>query len=166
MADENKTEEQAQPQQQAPAIQVHAQYIKDLSFENPNSPESLLAGWGAPETNVQINIRHQPVKDNTHEVVLMFRIEADNKENNKKVFIAELAYGATVSINNVPEENLHPVLMVEVPKLLFPFAREIIADSAIKGGYPPLYLQPVSFEAIYMQEVERLKAEQAKEASN
>jgi len=163
MAQEDKTETTKSPEQQdaGAAVQVHAQYIKDFSFENPNSPESLLAGWGAPDTNVQINIRHQNLQDNTHEVVLLFRIEAKNKEADKVTFIVELAYAATVSLNGVPEENQHPVLMVEVPKLLFPFAREIIADAAIKGGYPPLYLQPVSFEAIYMGEMQRLQAENA-----
>jgi preprotein translocase subunit SecB len=153
--------EGATPEQHA-GVQVHAQYVKDLSFENPNSPESLLAGWGAPETNVQINIRHQAIKDDTHEIVLLFRIEAKNKENDKMSFIVELAYGATVSLAGIPEANIHPVLMVEVPKLLFPFAREIIADASIRGGYPPLYLQPVNFEAIYVAEAQR----QQKESGN
>ncbi|MBV1928635.1 MAG: protein-export chaperone SecB [Gammaproteobacteria bacterium] len=143
----------------APGIQIHAQYVKDFSFENPNSPESLLSNWGAPETNVQINIRHRPIKENIHEVLLVFRVQADNKEQKKTSFIIELAYGCTVSLNGVPEENQQAVLMIEVPKLLFPFAREIMAKASIQGGYPPLYLQPINFEAIYVAEAKRQKEE-------
>lgn len=143
----------------APGIQIHAQYVKDLSFENPNSPESLLSNWGAPETNVQINIRHRPIDGNVHEVLLVFRVQADNKEKKKTAFIIELAYGCTVTLNGVPEENQQAVLMIEVPKLLFPFAREIMAKASIQGGYPPLYLQPINFEAIYVAEAKRQKEE-------
>lgn len=142
--------------QNMPSVQLITQYIKDLSIENPNSPASIIGGWGAPETNVQINIRTQNLKDDTYEVSLMFRIEAKApKQDNKVAFIIELAYAAITQIKNVPEENLQPLLMVEVPKLLFPFAREVIADCVVKAGFPPLYLQPISFEAIYAQELKR-----------
>lgn len=143
-------------------IQVHAQYVKDLSFENPNSPESLLTGWGAPETQVQVNIQYRPLEqqENTFEVILLFRIEAENKEHKKTAFIVELAYGSTVTIGEVPKENVEPILMIELPKLLFPFAREVIAKSSIQGGYPPLYIQPINFEAVYIQRLQQQKAEQ------
>ena len=154
-------------QQNPPSVQVVAQYIKDLSIENPHSPASVIGGWGAPDTGVQINIRTQPLQDNMYEVALMFRIEAKApKQENKVAFIVELAYAATVEVKNVPEENVEPILMVEVPKILFPFAREIVAECVIKAGFPPLYLQPISFEAIYMQEVQRRQQEQEKKADN
>jgi preprotein translocase subunit SecB len=157
------------PQQNGDAniapIQVFAQYIKDLSFENPNSPESLLSNWGAPETQVQVNIQYRPLKDaqgtdNAFEVALMFRIEAQNKEHKKTAFIVELAYAASLAIaSHVPKENIEPILMVEIPKLMFPFAREIIAKASIQGGYPPLYIQPINFEAVYIQRLQQQKAE-------
>jgi len=166
MADETKTEEQPAEHNAGPGIQVHAQYTKDLSFENPNSPESLVSGWGAPETNVNINIQTNAIagKEDTFEVVLLFRIESKNKEHDKVAFIVELAYGCVVTIGNVPKENMSPVLLIEIPKLMFPFAREIIAKSSIQGGYPPLYLQPINFEALYMQEAKRQQDAKGEEA--
>ena len=149
----------AAPQTQGPSIQIMSQYIKDLSVENPNSPASLITGWGQPETNVQINIRTQQIKDDVYESALMFRIEARcPQQDNKVAFIVELSYAAAVELKNVPEENIQAVLMIEVPKLLFPFAREIIGNSTVKAGFPPLFLQPISFEAIYAQDQQRRQA--------
>jgi len=146
-----------------PSIQVVAQYMKDFSFENPHAPESLISGWPAPETNVQISLSQQPLKDNAYESSLNFRIEAKNKKDDKMAFIIDLHYGAMVVLHNIPKENVQPVLMVEVPKLLFPFVREIVAGITSQGGYPPLYLTPISFEAIYMNEIKRLQAEKSKQ---
>ncbi len=140
----------------APGIQVIAQYIKDLSFENPNAPESLVAGWPQPETNVQIFLRHAQIREDAYECTVNFRIEAKKPGEDSKVsFLVDLSYGALVLLKNVPKENHAPVVMVEVPKLLFPFAREIIANATAQGGFPPLYLTPISFEQIYMNEVKR-----------
>lgn len=155
---DNKTEDKSDAaQKQQPAVQVVAQYVKDFSFENPNSPETLLAGLGAPETSVQIGLKHNPLREGAYETSLNFKIEAKFKEKNKVAFIIELAYAATVAISGYPKEQHHPILMVEIPKLLFPFAREIIAKATMQGGYPPLYLQPVNFDAIYLEEARRAK---------
>jgi preprotein translocase subunit SecB len=151
------------PQSQEPSIQVIAQYVKDLSFENPHAPESLVSGWPAPETSVQISLGQKHLRDSAYECSLHFRVEAKNKQDGKMAFIIDLHYGAMVALHNVPQENVQPVLMVEVPKLLFPFVRERIAAMTSQGGYPPLYLTPISFEAIYMQEMKRLQAEKAKQ---
>jgi preprotein translocase subunit SecB len=151
-----KTE--AQPQAQGapqPSIQVVAQYIKDLSFENPHAPESLVAGWPQPDTNVQIFLRHAQLRDDAYECTVNFRVEAKKPGEEKIAFIVDLAYGALVMLKNVPKENHAPAVMIEVPKLLFPFAREIIANATASGGFPPLYLTPISFEQIYMNEVRR-----------
>ena len=151
-------------QTQMAPVQVHAQYVKDLSFENPNSPDSILGGWGAPETHVQVNIQYRPLNEENKmfEVVLLFRIEAKNKEQDKTAFIVELAYGCAVSLGELPKDNIEPVLMIELPKLLFPFAREIIANAAIHGGYPPLYIQPINFESVYVQRLQQQRAEAEK----
>jgi len=145
-------------------VQVIAQYIKDFSFENPNAPESLVSGWPQPETNVQIFLKHQVLKDDVYECSVNFRVEAKAKEKDKICFIIDLSYGALVVLKNIPKENHQPVIMVEVPKLLFPFAREIVANTTSAGGYPPLFLTPISFETIYINEVKRLKEQQGQAA--
>lgn len=154
----------APAQQSMPGIQVIAQYIKDLSFENPNAPESLVSGWPQPETNVQIYLKHQNIKDDTYECSVHFRVEAKQKTGGKLCFIADLHYGALVVLKGIQKEHHQAVLMVEVPKLLFPFAREIVASTTAQGGYPPLYLTPISFETIYVNEMKRLQAEKEKSA--
>jgi preprotein translocase subunit SecB len=167
-AEKPKKEETATPVPPAadnqPGIQIIAQYIKDFSFENPNAPESLVSGWPQPETNVQIFLRHQPLRDDMYECSVNFRIEAKKKGEDKVCFIVDLAYGALALLKNVPKENHAPVIMVEVPKLLFPFAREIVANVTSAGGYPPLYLTPISFEQIYLNEVKRQQEQRGKQA--
>lgn len=161
MADEKATPLAQQPE---PSIQIVTQYVKDISFENPHAPESLVSGWPAPETSVQISLGQLAVNDNSFESSIHLRIEAKNKKDGRMAFIIDLHYGALVTLSNIPKENHSAVLMVEVPKLLFPFVRELVASVTSKGGYPPLYLAPVSFETIYMNEVKRLQEEKAKKS--
>ncbi|HBH25989.1 MAG TPA: protein-export chaperone SecB [Rhodospirillaceae bacterium] len=134
------------------AVMVHAQYLRDLSFENPHAPQSLRGGAGAPEMDVKIGIdaRQIPGDDpGLHEVVLSLRAEATRGE--QKMFIAEMTYGVAVGVGEgaVPEDKLHPLLHIEIPRMAFPFARQILADATVRGGYPPLLLQPVDFAALY-----------------
>ncbi|MBI3440645.1 MAG: protein-export chaperone SecB [Proteobacteria bacterium] len=151
---------------QQPGIQVVTQYVKDMSFENPHAPESLVSGWPAPETNVQISLGQHPVKENLFESSMHLRIEAKNQKDGRMSFIIDLHYGALVALANIPKENYQAILMVEVPKLLFPFVRELVCSMTTQGGYPPLYLAPISFEAIYMNELKRAQAEQGKKSGN
>lgn len=162
MAEQNNAAENGKA---TPGIQIVSQYIKDFSFENPNAPESLVSGWPQPETNVQISLRQQQLREDAYECTVNFRIEAKKKDDGKTCFIIDLAYGALAVLQNIPKDQHQPVMMVEVPKLLFPFAREIVASVTSKGGYPPLYLTPISFEAIYMSEMKRLQAEKEKQAA-
>lgn len=133
-------------------IIIHAQYIKDMSFENPNTPESLKGTGKAPDMDVNIGMDARKLKDDTtehlYEVALNVRAEAKNGENT--VFIAELQYGMTVSLNDVPEDQHHPLLLIEIPRMAFPYARQILSDLTVQGGYPPLLLNPVDFQALYM----------------
>jgi preprotein translocase subunit SecB len=149
-----------------PGIQVVAQYIKDLSFENPNAPESLVAGWPAPDTGVEIAMRHQALRDNMYECIIHFRVEAKKKDDKKTCFIVDLSYAALVVLHNIPKENHQPAMMIEVPKLMFPFARQIIADATSQGGYPPLFLSPINFEGLYVAELKKLQADKGKTANN
>src|SRR3989304_1214501 len=103
------TEQQNTPpaQQVQPSIQIVSQYIKDVSFENPHAPESLVSGWPAPETGVQVSLAQQHLKDNAYECSVRFRIEAKNKADSRMAFIIDLHYGALVALHNIPKENIH-----------------------------------------------------------
>lgn len=133
-------------------IIIHAQYIKDMSFENPNTPDSLKGSGKAPDMDVNIGMDARKIKDDNmphlYEVALNVRAEATSE--GKTVFLAELQYGMTVSLNDVPEDQHHPLLLIEIPRMAFPYARQILSDMTIQGGYPPLLLNPVDFQALYM----------------
>ena len=119
-----------------PQLNVLAQYTKDLSFENPNAPASLAPQPQQPSINIQINVSANNVAENEFEVTLLVEGKAEN--GGKVMFSFDLAYAGVFRILNVPKENLHPLVMIECPRLLFPFAREIIATSVRDGGFPPV----------------------------
>lgn len=130
-----------------PQLNVLAQYTKDLSFENPNAPASLAPQQQQPAINIQINVSANNIAENEFEVTLSVEGKAENA--GKVMFSFDLAYAGVFRIMNVPQENLHPLVMIECPRLLFPFAREIIATSVRDGGFPPLMLDPVDFVGLY-----------------
>ena len=142
-----------------PQLNVLAQYIKDLSFENPNSPASLGQQDKQPAINIQINVTAKNVGDNDYEVALSIEGKAEN--GSTLLFGFELIYAGVFRLQNVQQENLHPLIMIECPRLLFPFAREIISTSVRNGGFPPLMLDPVDFVGLYRQNMAR-QAEQLK----
>src|SRR5471030_2902606 len=145
-----------------PQLNVLAQYTKDLSFENPNAPASLAPQAQQPAISIQINVTANNVSENEYEVTLSVEGKAENA--GKVMFSFDLAYAGVFRIVNVPKENLHPLVMIECPRLLFPFAREIIATAVRDGGFPPLMLDPVDFVGLYRQNVERQAAAQAGQA--
>ena len=146
-------------EQPAPQLNVLAQYTKDLSFENPNAPTSLGQQQQQPAINIQINVSANNLSENEYEVILS--IEGKAESAGKVMFSFDLAYAGVFRIVNVPKENLHPLVMIECPRLLFPFAREIIATSVRDGGFPPLLLDPVDFVGLHRQNMERQAAAQA-----
>ncbi len=165
MSDQNQ-----EPQLQASnlPVQIHAQYIRDLSFENPQAPNSLRASAGMPEMNVNIGMDARSIEDdkvkNLYEVVL--NITATAKSEEKTVFIAEISYGITVEVGeSVPENQHHPLLLIEIPRFAFPFARQILATLTSQGGFPPLMLNPVDFQALYMERFKEEIAQSQKEAA-
>jgi len=145
-----------------PQLNVLAQYTKDLSFENPNAPGSLQPQAQAPQINIQINVNANNLSQNEYEVTLS--VEGKAEGAGKVMFSFELAYAGVFRIVNVPQENLHPLVMIECPRLLFPFAREIIATAVRDGGFPPLMLDPVDFVGLYRQNMERQMAAQQPDA--
>ena len=147
---------------QVPGLRILAQYIKDLSFENPNAPDSLRPRENAPEINVQINVNATPITETEFEAELT--LNASAKEGETTMFNVELLYGGIFSITNVPQEQLHPFVMIECPRMLFPFARQVISDATMRGGFPPLNVDPIDFAMLYRQRMMELAA-QEKEGS-
>ena len=141
---------------EAPQAGVLAQYIKDLSFENPNAPASLQNNQaGKPAIDVSVNVGVRKMNEEMYEVDLKISAKAENvSESGEKqvAFVVELAYGTLYGIRNVQEEALKPFLLIQAPTMMFPFARRIIADATRDGGFPPLLLEPINFEALYQQQ--------------
>jgi preprotein translocase subunit SecB len=137
-------------------IQVNAQYVKDLSFEVPGAPAVFTELAGAtPELAVRVDLNATPLGSNTFEVTLI--LAADAKVGEKIGFIVELTYAGIFTLN-VPEEHVQPILLIEAPRLLFPFARSIIANVTSEGGLPPLMLQPIDFASLYRARMEHFAA--------
>jgi preprotein translocase subunit SecB len=132
-----------------PQLNVMAQYIKDLSFENPNAPKSLTPSQQQPNIAIQINVSANQMGETDFEVVLKLEGKAESPE--MVLFSFELQFAGVFRIANIPQESIHPVVMIECPRLLFPFAREIIASAVRNGGFPPLLLDPVDFVGLYRQ---------------
>jgi preprotein translocase subunit SecB len=155
MAEDKKTDTTEKKQQVAPdmPINILAQYIRDLSFENPQAPEALKAGQKPPEMELNIGMDARKIEskevENLYEVVLNLRAAA--MRDKEPVFVTELQYGVTVALNGVPEDNHHPLLLIEIPRLAFPYARQIMSEVTVQGGYPPLMLNPIDFQALYME---------------
>lgn len=133
--------------QTAQHVAVHAQYVRDFSFENPNAPQIFPELTEAPALTMGINVQTRPLKNDHHEVVLIIKLDA--KAGEKTAFIAELAYAGVFGLPPLPEEQVRAFLLIEAPRLLFPFARAILADAIRDGGYPPVLLNPVDFFALY-----------------
>jgi preprotein translocase subunit SecB len=139
-------------------LNVLAQYIKDFSFENPNAPNSLRPGQQAPAINIQINVNAKPLAETDIEVEL--KLEGRAELANTVLFSFDLVYGGVFRVQNIPQDSVHAVMMIECPRLLFPFAREIIANAVRNGGFPPLLLDPVDFVALYRQKMNELQGQQ------
>jgi preprotein translocase subunit SecB len=139
-----------------PQVGVISQYVKDMSFENPNAP-AVYQWQGQPQIDVQVNIGASQLGDEVHEVVL--RIEVVAKAQEGTAFQVELLYAGLFALRNIPEEQLQPFLLAEAPRIMFPFARRVVADAVQDGGFPPLLLDPIDFGALYMQRAAQAQAE-------
>ncbi|WP_027171477.1 protein-export chaperone SecB [Methylobacterium sp. 10] len=152
----------APAEDQSPAINALAQYAKDLSFENPNAPRSLQPQESGPQINIQVNVNAKQLAEADFEVELT--LEGDAKINNEVLFAFELNYAGIFRMRNIPQDQLHPAVMIECPRLLFPFARQIIAEAVRNGGFPPLYIDPIDFVGLYRQKAFEAQNQQAGEA--
>ncbi len=147
--------------QMTPNIQINAQYIKDFSFEAPNMPFALMEMKSAPEINVNIDLKADKTQnEKVFTVNLSLRLNAKIKETEKTLFLCELVYGALVTLD-VPDEAREPVLMVEIPHMIFPYARAIVANAIREAGLPSLQINPIDFAGLYrakLTEKEKAKA--------
>lgn len=154
---------QAQPQQVR--MQVLGQFVRDMSFENVVMQKGLVAQEMQPDVTVGVNLdARKRAQDNTYDVITKFTVTSKNKLNGDTLFLLELEYGGIFYVDGVPEDQLHPFLLIECPRMLFPFVRRIISDVTRDGGFPPLNVDNVDFLSLYRQEMAR-RAQAAAQAS-
>lgn len=161
MADQNPAD--AMPAN-APSYSIVGQYIRDLSFENPGAPASVMQAGPNPQFSVGINVGVKKQADDVYAVELNLTAKAERDDN--VLFNVELVYGGVFRLRNIPENQLPPLLMVECPRMLFPFARQVLATTVQLGGFPPLMMEPVDFNALYLQNLRNLQAQAANAPSN
>ncbi len=147
-----------------PSLAVLAQYLKDLSFENPRAPAVYQAGE-TPKIDVNVDVQGRQLNPNQYEVELSVAARANRPEKDETMFVAEATYAGVFEIKNVPREQLEMVMMVECPRLLFPFMRQIVADATRNGNFPPLMLEPIDFMGIYVANTQRQAAAQNPETA-
>jgi preprotein translocase subunit SecB len=140
-----------------PGMRILAQYIRDLSFENPHAPESLRAAGGQPSIDLGVEISARPRPDELFEIDL--KLTATARAQNDVTFQVELVYGGLFHIVGVPEADLEAVLMIECPRFLFPYARRVISDLTSEGGFPPFLIDPLDFAAVYAARRTQMAAE-------
>ncbi len=136
----------------APQAGLISQYVKDLSFENPNAP-AVYQWQGQPQIDIQFNIASNQLADDAYEVVL--KIETRAVADEQVAFHVELSYAGLFALRNVPADQLQPFLLAEAPRILFPFARRVLADAVRDGGFPPLLLEPIDFGQLYVAQAEQ-----------
>ncbi|MDK9698444.1 MAG: protein-export chaperone SecB [Siculibacillus sp.] len=160
----NENDAPAIEQDAGPALNVLGQYVKDFSFENPNAPASLAPQQTQPQIAINVNVGATPLSQTEFDVDL--RLEAKATVDETVLFNVELVYSGLFRIQNVPEAHLHPFVLIECPRLLFPFARQILADATRNGGFPPLMLDPIDFVALYQQNAAAAAAQNGSSSVN
>jgi preprotein translocase subunit SecB len=141
-----------------PVAGILSQYVKDLSVENPNAP-ACYQWQSTPSIDLQFNIAAQQINEEVHEVEL--KIKVSSKVTEGDLFLVELAYCGLIGLRNMPEEHMHAFLYSEAPRLLFPFARSVIADATRDLGFQPLMVDPIDFNGLYLQQMQRRADEEA-----
>jgi preprotein translocase subunit SecB len=150
------------PDGTAPSLSVLVQYSKDFSFENPNAPQSLMQQQQQPQIGIQINVNPRQLSATDYEVEL--KLEGKAEQGTNVLFAFDLNYAGVFRLMNIPQENLGPLLMIECPRLLFPYAREIVSNAISNGGFPPLMLNPIDFVGLYQQKMTELGGAQQEPA--
>ena len=144
----------------APSLNALIQYIKDFSFENPKAPRALAQqeAQSGPQMSLQVNVGTNPLGDTDYETVL--KLEGKAELEGETLFAFDLSYAGVFRLQNIPQEHIHPVLVIDCARLLFPFARQIIAEAVQNGGFPPFYIPPIDFAALFQQRMQELEGQQ------
>ncbi|WMS44324.1 protein-export chaperone SecB [Acuticoccus sp. MNP-M23] len=164
MSDSTTTDPAATQEGQQPSVRVLAQYVKDLSFENPRAPMSLQKGDQQPPINIGVNVGAKGLTPTDFEVTITLEAKAGGDDAIN--FEVELAYAGIIRVSDMKPEHVQPFLLIEGPRLLFPFARQILADAVRNGGFPPLMIDPIDFVALYRRNMEEAQKRQQGEATN
>jgi len=152
---DKETAPDAATEAQQPRLQVLGQFIRDMSFENVAAQQGF-EGNTQPDVQVQVNLdARKREMDGLYEVILKLNIESKVKDADQVLFILELEYGGAFQIENVPEDQMHPFLLIECPRMIFPYVRRIVGDITRDGGFPPLNLENIDFLSLYRQEIQR-----------
>lgn len=151
--------EPAQKPQAQPSLRILGQYLKDLSFENPNAPQTLAPQQTQPDINISVNVNARNLTTTDFEVEL--HLDAKATLADKVIFAAELVYAGTFRLENFPAQMMHPAVLIECPRILFPFARQILSEATRNGGFPPLMLDPIDFASMYQQRMQQQAAGKA-----
>ena len=148
-----------------PSMNILAQYVRDMSFENELAKKGL-SGDVAPEVKVEVNLDAKKRSvENQYEIVIKLDINSKSKTGGEPLFVLELDYGGVVQVTGIPEEQLHPFLLIECPRMLFPFVRRVVSDITRDGGFPPLNLENIDFLNLYRSEVARHQVDAQNNAS-
>ncbi len=166
MAKKPKAEENPANENPALNMRILAQYVRDMSFENILAQKGT-SGDTTPEVSVQVNLdARKRAVENQYEVIIKTDIKSTTKEKGEPMFLLELEYAGLFHIENIPEDQLHPFLMIECPRQLFPYLRRIVGDVTRDGGFPPLNLETIDFLGMYRAEIQRRISEKASEKAN
>jgi len=161
MADNKSPAEGQQPQTPPPMqAQVVGQFIRDLSFENPNVIRLLDGPGDNPNLKIEVNVNAEHTRDDLFQSAIDFKAHATNKDGT--IYIMECVYGGLFKLQNVPQQALEPFLLINCPTILFPFLRRLVADITREGGFPPLLLDPIDFGSLYLRRQQELAAQQGK----
>ncbi len=159
----NSSASQSQKQIPTLPITVNGQYIKDLSFETPGPFGSSKASKESPSINLNIEVKAKPLQENQFEVEL--QVTAEATRGKERAFMMELVYAGVFTLQNIPEQNVAPILLIECPRMLFPFARSIVAEITRDGGFPPLALAPIDFAEIYRRQLAKAQEQQGSKSA-
>jgi preprotein translocase subunit SecB len=153
MAENTSPNGEGAPQaaQPAPRLSIVSQYVKDMSFENPRAPQGLAQNV-RPEIQIRVDVRTAEMGEGRYEVVIDINVDA--KSGDAPVFLVELSYGGMFELANIPPDSLQPLLQIECPRLLFPFARRVVADATRDGGFPPLMIDPIDFVTLFRRKLQ------------
>ena len=165
MSEENATAAGAEAGASAPAFRLEKLYLKDLSFESPNAPESFFIENQEPKVEMKLNLTNSKIDDNHWEVCMEINATVKDTKSDKTLLIVEIEHAGAFLLQNIPEEHLHQVLHVDCPTIIFPYTRQIVSQVSVDGGFMPLLLEPMNFAGMYQSKMQQQQKQQEHQTS-